>query len=131
MIRPERLAYQDHALKEGSIVEASIISAPTSTKNESGQRDPEMHSVKKGNQWYFGMKVHIVVDDTLELIHSLETTSAEVNDIVMADELLYGEEQWALAMQIILALKNAMITMNERLIGVLYYSWGKEFDYRK
>lgn len=90
----EHLASQGLALKEGSIVDASIISAPTSTKNESGQRDPEMHSVKKGNQWYFGMKVHIGVDDTLGLIHSLETTSAEVHDIVMADTLLHGEEQW-------------------------------------
>lgn len=88
------LAAQGLMLKEGTIIDASIISAPTSTKNESGERDPEMHSVKKGNQWYFGMKVHIGVDDTLGLIHSLKTTSAEVHDIAMADQLLHGDEQW-------------------------------------
>lgn len=90
----QHLASQGLLLREGSIVDASIISAPPSTKNASSERDPEMHSVKKGNQWYFGMKVHIGVDETLGLIHSLETTSAEVHDIVMADTLLHGEEQW-------------------------------------
>ena len=80
-------------LREGSIVDASIISAPSSTKNESGQRDPEMHQTRKGNQWYFGMKMHIGVDDTLGLIHSIDTTAANVHDIVPADKLLHGEEQ--------------------------------------
>jgi IS5 family transposase len=72
---------------------ASIISAPNSTKNESGQRDPEMHQTRKGNQWYFGMKIHIGVDDTLGLIHSIDTTAANVHDIVPADKLLHGEER--------------------------------------
>ena len=67
-------------LREGSIVDASIISAPSSTKNESGQRDPEMRQTRKGNQWYFGMKMHIGVDDTLGLIHSIDTTAANVQD---------------------------------------------------
>lgn len=80
-------------LKEGTIVDATIIAAPSSTKNESRERDPEMHSTKKGNQWHFGMKVHIGVDEKHGLIHSLETTSAEVHDITMADKLLHGEEE--------------------------------------
>ena len=80
-------------LREGSIVDASIISAPSSTKNESGQRDPEMRQTRKGNQWYFGMKMHIGVDDTLGLIHSIDTTAANVHDIVSAGNLLHGDEQ--------------------------------------
>lgn len=59
-------------LHEGSIIEATIISAPSSTKNKDSQRDPEMHQAKKGNEWHFGMKMHIGVDDTLGLIHSIE-----------------------------------------------------------
>jgi len=80
-------------LREGSIVDATIISAPTSTKNQSGTRDPEMHQVKKGNEWHFGMKMHIGVDDALGLIHSVSTTAANAHDITQADQLLHGEEQ--------------------------------------
>lgn len=80
-------------LREGSIVDASIISAPSSTKNKSGQRDPEMHQTRKGNQWYFGMKMHIGVDDTFGLIHSIDTTAANVHDILPAGNLLHGDEQ--------------------------------------
>ena len=72
---------------------ATIIAAPSSTKNERKERDPEMHSTKKGEQWHFGMKVHIGVDEKYGLIHSLETTSAEAHDITMADKLLHGEEE--------------------------------------
>lgn len=84
-------------LKEGSIVDATIISAPSSTKNESGARDPQMRQTRKGRQWYFGMKMHIGVDDELGLIHSAETTSAEVHDVVVAGKLLHGQEErvWA------------------------------------
>ena len=80
-------------LREGSIVDATIIEAPTSTKNKKKQRDPEMHQTKKGNEWHFGMKCHIGVDDSLGLIHSLATTAANVHDIVPAGELLHGEEE--------------------------------------
>ena len=80
-------------LREGSIVDATIISAPSSTKNKAGQRDPEMHQTKKGNEWHFGMKMHIGVDDTLGLIHSIETTAANVHDIVPTGKLLHGDEQ--------------------------------------
>ena len=80
-------------LQEGSIVDATIISAPTSTKNRSRQRDPEMHQTKKGNEWYFGMKMHIGVDESLGLIHSIVTTPANVHDITQTDKLLHGKEK--------------------------------------
>lgn len=79
-------------LKEGTIIDASIIEAPSSTKNNENARDPEMHQTKKGNQWYFGMKMHIGADDILGLIHTIETTPANVHDINVADKLLHGEE---------------------------------------
>jgi len=80
-------------LRGGSIVDATIIAAPTSTKNKDGERDPEMHQTKKGNEWHFGMKMHIGVDDALGLIHSVSTTAANVHDITEADRLLHGEEE--------------------------------------
>ena len=79
-------------LREGTIVDATIIEAPSSTKNKSGKRDPEMHQTKKGNQWHFGMKMHIGTDDTIGLIHSIDTTSANEHDITSADKLLHGDE---------------------------------------
>jgi IS5 family transposase len=81
------------SFKEGTIMDATIIAAPTSTKNKSGQRDPEMHQTKKGNEWHFGMKMHIGVDDVFGLIHSVTTTPANVHDIVVSGQLLHGEEQ--------------------------------------
>lgn len=89
----KHLEKQGVMLKEGTIVDASIIEAPTSTKNKEGQRDPEMHQAKKGNEWHFGMKMHIGTDESLGLIHSVETTPANVHDITVADKLLHGEEE--------------------------------------
>jgi len=93
----KHLASQGLMLREGSIVDATIISAPSSTKNQSGERDPEMHQTRKGQQWYFGMKMHIGVDDALGLIHSIDTTAANSHDITVADKLLHGKERrvWA------------------------------------
>ncbi|MEK8088152.1 IS5 family transposase [Thermithiobacillus plumbiphilus] len=91
----QHLAQHGLILREGSILDASIIAAPSSTKNQSGQRDPEMHQTRKGNQWHFGMKLHIGVDDTLGLVHSLHTTPANVHDLTVADKLLHGKEQRA------------------------------------
>jgi len=76
----------------GTIVDASIIDAPSSTKNKDGQRDPEMHQTKKGNQWYFGMKAHIGVDSRTKLIHSVAATAANVHDSQLLGDLLHGEE---------------------------------------
>ena len=88
----EHLKANGMAMKQGTIVDATIIAAPSSTKNKAGERDPEMHQTKKGNQWYFGMKVHLGVDSESGLIHSVETTAANVHDLTPAAELLHGEE---------------------------------------
>ena len=82
-----------HRLKTGTIVDASIISAPSSTKNRTGERDPEMYQTKKGNQWYFGMKAHIGVDAESGLAHSLQTTPANTSDVATAHALLHGGEE--------------------------------------
>ena len=80
-------------LKEGTAVDATIIPAPSSTKNAEGKRDPEMHQTKKGNQRHFGMKAHIGVDAETGVVHSMTTTPANHHDITEADKLLHGEEQ--------------------------------------
>ena len=80
-------------MKQGTIIGATLISAFGSTKNKTGERDPGMHQTKKGNQWYFGMKVYIGVDNDSGLIHSVETTSANVHDITRAAQQLHGEEE--------------------------------------
>jgi len=81
-------------LKAGTIVDASLIAAPTSTKNQSQSRDPEMHSSKKGNQWFFGSKFHIGVDHKTGLVHTLKVTAGNVSDVAEAANLLHGEEQF-------------------------------------
>ncbi len=80
-------------MRQGTIVDAILIAAPCSTKNNAGKRDPEMHQTKKGNQWYYGMKVHIGVDKDSGLIHSVVTTAANVHVLTPAADLLHGDEQ--------------------------------------
>jgi len=80
-------------LKRGSIVDATIIAAPSSTKNADGERDPEMHQTKKGNQWHFGMKAHIGVDVDSGLVHTVTTTAANEADVEQVEELLHGKEE--------------------------------------
>jgi IS5 family transposase len=80
------------SLRSGTIVDATIINAPSSTKNADGERDPEMHQAKKGNQWFFGMKAHIGVDDASGLVHHVECTAANVSDVTQAHRLLHGKE---------------------------------------
>jgi IS5 family transposase len=82
-------------LRTGTVVDATLIAAPSSTKNADGQRDPEMKQTKKGNQWYFGMKAHIGVDAHSGLVHTVAGTAANVNDLNMAGALLHGEEEAA------------------------------------
>jgi len=82
-------------LREGTLIDASIIAAPSSTKNVRRERDPQMHQTKKGNQWYFGMKAHIGADSASGLVHSVEGTAANVSDISQAHALLHGEEKSA------------------------------------
>jgi len=73
-------------------VDATIINAPTSTKNQDKARDPDMHQTRKGNQWYFGMKIHIGVDNQTKLIHSVAVTAANVHDSQLLGDLLHGNE---------------------------------------
>ena len=80
-------------LKQGTVVDATLIAAPSSTKNASGERDPEMKQSKKGNQWYFGMKAHIGVDADSGLVHTVRGTAGSVNDVVEANSLLHGQEK--------------------------------------
>lgn len=86
------LAQHGLMLKTGTVVDATIIAAPSSTKNKSGERDPEMHQTKKGNQWHFGMKAHIGVDAGSGLVHTVIGTAANINDVTQAGALLHGEE---------------------------------------
>lgn len=79
-------------LKQGTVVDATLIAAPSSTKNSTGTRDPEMHQTKKGNQWHHGMKAHIGADADFGLVHSVATTAANAHDITQAHALLHGEE---------------------------------------
>lgn len=79
-------------LKSGTVVDATLIAAPSSTKNSSGERDPEMHQTKKGNQWHFGMKAHIGVDADSGLVHTVVGTAANVNDVTQASALVHGQE---------------------------------------
>ena len=81
------------SLRGGTIVDATIIAAPSSTKNGDGRRDPEMHQTRKGNQWYFGMKAHIGVDDESGLVHHVECTAANASDVTVAHRLLHGQEE--------------------------------------
>jgi len=87
------LAEKGLLLREGTIVDATIISAPSSTKNRDNARDKEMRQTKKGNQWYFGMKAHVGTDTGKGLAHSVVVTDAAVHDSQVMDELLHGEEQ--------------------------------------
>jgi IS5 family transposase len=79
-------------LSRGTIVDATIISAPSSTKNKKGERDPEMHQTAKGKQWYFGMKAHVAVDSRHKLIHTILASAANVSDSLALPHLLRGEE---------------------------------------
>ena len=79
-------------LKKGTIVDSTIISAPSSTKNKEKKRDPDAHSVKKGTAWYFGYKAHIGVDKDSGLVHHVEVTSANVHDVEMTPKLMTGDE---------------------------------------
>ena len=91
----ELLAAQGLLLRAGTVVDATLIAAPSSTKNKAGERDPDMHQSKKGNQWHFGMKAHIGVDAESGLVHTVRGTAGNVNDVVEANALLHGDESEA------------------------------------
>ena len=94
MLETVNLHLQERGVRitSGTIVDATIIHAPSSTKNQKQERDPEMHQTKKGNQWYFGMKAHVGVDSKTKLIHTAVVTPANVADATVLPELLHGEE---------------------------------------
>src|SRR5881396_3628632 len=79
-------------MREGTIVDATIIAAPPSTKNDEKSRDPEMHQTKNGNEWHFGMKAHVGVDPASGVTHSVVGTAANVSDVSQAHALLHGHE---------------------------------------
>jgi transposase, IS5 family len=87
-----QLSDKGYLLKQGTVVDATLIAAPSSTKNKDGERDPEMHQTKKGNAWHFGMKCHIGVDADSGLVHTVVGTAANVNDVTQARALVRGEE---------------------------------------
>jgi len=87
------LASKGIRITTGTIVDATIIHAPSSTRNQSGERDPEMHQTRKGNQWYFGMKAHIGVDSREGVVHSVCTSAASVADVHLLPDLLHGAER--------------------------------------
>jgi len=86
------LATQGLLLKAGTVIDATIIAAPASTKNSTNTRDPDMHQTRKGKQWHFGMKAHIGVDANSGLVHTVVGTAANVHDVTQADKLLHGQE---------------------------------------
>ena len=86
------LAARGLLLRVGTLVDATLIAAPPSTKNQAKQRDPEMHQTKKGNQWYFGMKAHIGADRDSKLVHTVVVTAANVADVTQTAQLLHGQE---------------------------------------
>ena len=89
----ELLQQRGLILKKGTIVDSTIIAAPSSTKNQEKQRDPDAHQVKKGNTWYFGYKAHVGVDKDTGLVHTVEVTGANTHDVVMTSKLLTGDEE--------------------------------------
>ena len=89
----EHLAARGLLLREGTIVDATLIPAPSSTKNKNKSRDPEMHASKKGNQWYFGAKAHIGVDMDSGVVHTVVATAGNVSDVAQAHTLLHGDEK--------------------------------------
>jgi len=93
----DTLAAKGLLLKSGSVVDATLIAAPSSTKNRTGTRDPEMHQTKKGKNWFFGMKAHIGADADSGLVHTVIGTAANVNDVTVGNDLLHGQEQHVFA----------------------------------
>lgn len=117
------LRSKDLILKKGTIVDSTIISAPSSTKNKEHSRDPEAHSVKKGNDWKFGYKAHIGVDSKSGLVHSVEVTAANVHDVNVASKLLTGEEEFMYG-------DSGYIGAEKRDDAITHNKHGKKIKYR-
>ena len=98
-------------ISTGTIVDATIIAAPSSIKNASGQRDPEMHQTRKGQQWYFGMKAHVGMDSKTKIIHAVVATAANVHDSAVLGDLLHGEEAQVWGTRLIAASAKSFANM--------------------
>ncbi len=107
------------SLRQGTIVDATLIHAPSSTKNKDGKRDPEMHQTKKGYQYYFGAKAHIGVDDESRLVHSVVVTAANVADVTQVDKLLTAPRTWPALMRAIPASRSAKNMLDAKSSGRL------------
>ena len=109
-------------LKRGTIVDSTLIAAPTSTKNKKKERDPDARSTKKGNQWYFGFKAHIGVDKDSGLVHTVKATSANAHDVTMMSQLLIGDEESAYG-------DAGYIGADKRADAIKYNKKGKKIKY--
>lgn len=110
-------------LKRGTIVDSTLIAAPSSTKNKEKKRDPEAHSVKKGNQWHFGYKAHIGVDKDTGLVHTVKATGANEHDVTVTSQLLHGEEKEVYG-------DSGYIGADKREEAILRNKLGKKIKYR-
>lgn len=110
-------------LKKGTIVDSTIISAPSSTKNLEKKRDPEAHQTKKGSTWHFGYKAHIGVDKNSGLVHHLETTAANVHDVTMTSKLLHGEEESVHG-------DSGFLVADQREDSITHNKQGKKIQYK-
>ena len=119
-------------IAKGTIVDATIINAPSSTKNKDGERDPEMHQTKKGNQWYFGMKAHVGVDSKTKLIHTILASAANVADPDALPHLLHGKETRVWGDQAYRGQKEAIRKAARRARDFTNqrYRWGSRVDER-
>ncbi len=119
----EILSSKELLLKKGTIVDSTIIAAPSSTKNREKKRDKDAHSVKKGNTWYFGYKAHIGVDSQTGLVHTVKSTSANVHDVTVIQELLTGEENLVYG-------DSGYIGAEKRENAVVKNKYGKKIKYK-
>lgn len=110
-------------LKKGTIVDSTIISAPSSTKNKEKKRDPDAHQVKKGNTWHFGYKAHIGVDRGSGLVHTVEATSANVHHVAETSKLLIGEEAVVYG-------NSGYLDANKREDAIIRNKSGQEIKYK-
>ena len=110
-----------HIMKGGTIVDATIIDAPSSTKNKDKKRDPEMHSAKKGNQWRFGMKCHIGVDAGSRLVHTIVTTPANVHDVTVSSELIREDDKVVYGDSGYLGLEKRPEVANDKHLSTIDY----------
>jgi IS5 family transposase len=117
-------------IAKGTIVDATIIGAPSSTKNKDGKRDPEMHQVAKGNEWYFGMKAHVGVDSKTKLVHTILASAANVADALALPHLLHGKETRVWGDQAYRGQKQAMraVAPRARDFTNQRYRWGGRID---